>query len=217
METIQIPAVNRRRGDDPEPDLTAMYVIHRAMLGDLRRLAKDDGGQDQAVRRYVANLLVDIHHHHAVEDEVLWPIIERTAGQAVDLVPFSEDHHEVEALLARCRAALSGDLAGLRRGLGELYELLAEHIAEEEAEVFPIIKQYVPADAYQWVEDQVPKRAGARQLLFSVPWLASWGTREEIQSILARSGNKLRVMLALTRGRYRRLEGAAFSRPRPTL
>ncbi len=213
--TIQIPAVAARRPQDPEPDLTAMRVIHRAMLGDLRRLAEDRGGQDAAIRRYTTLLLSEIHHHHTNEDDLLWPVIERTAGQAVDLALFTDDHLALQTILTRCTAALAGDLAQLRKALGELHEMLAEHIADEESDVFPIIRQFVPAGTYQWCEDQIAKRAGLRQLLFTVPWLSSWATPEELDGMLDRAGSRFRLMLALTRGRYQRLERASIALPRP--
>ncbi|MGW4797272.1 hemerythrin domain-containing protein [Nonomuraea sp. NPDC004297] len=214
--TIQIPAVAVRRPEDPEPDLTAMYVIHRAMLGDLRRLAEDHGGGDAAIRRYATLLLFEVDHHHTNEDDLLWPVIERAAGRAVDLAPFTDDHLALEAVLARCRAALTGDLKRLRQSLGELHAMLVEHIADEESEVFPIIKRFVPADAYQWCEDRIARRAGLGQMRFTVPWLSSWASSEELDGMLRRVGSRFRLALALTRGRYQRLERAAIALPRPT-
>ncbi|MFI6599871.1 hemerythrin domain-containing protein [Nonomuraea sp. NPDC050536] len=115
MSTVQIPAVAPRRTGEPEPDLTSMYVIHRAMLGDLRRLTAllsgpvvIRGERLTAMRRYTASLLLEIHHHHVNEDELLWPLIERTAGQAVDLSPFTDDHETLAPLLEACRRALRG-------------------------------------------------------------------------------------------------------------
>ncbi|HEX4813848.1 MAG TPA: hemerythrin domain-containing protein, partial [Nonomuraea sp.] len=96
------------------------------MLGDLRRLAEDRGGQDGAIRRYTTLLLSEIDHHHSNEDDLLWPVIERTAGQAVDLAFFTDDHIALETILTRCRAVLAKDLTQLRKALGELHEMLAE-------------------------------------------------------------------------------------------
>jgi hypothetical protein len=81
---------------EPEPDLTSMVVVHRAIRQDLRRLAAclaeiagrgSSPSQARAIGRYTAALLAEIRAHHENEDEVLWPVIAATAGQAVDLAP----------------------------------------------------------------------------------------------------------------------------------
>lgn len=217
MTTVQIPAFAARRDSAPEPNLTSMYVIHRAMLADLRRLtellsgpAPITGARAGAVRRYTACLLVEIDHHHGNEDDILWPIIENTAGQAVDLSPFTDDHEALEPVLDRCRRALTAGRPALAKALAELHDLLDEHIAEEEADLFPIISRFVPHHAYVWVEEQVAKRATLRELTFTVPWLDRYATRAEIESLLAQAGWPFRLLLAVTRGRYARLERLAF-------
>ncbi|TLF63036.1 hemerythrin domain-containing protein, partial [Nonomuraea sp. KC401] len=143
-----------------------MYVIHRAMLTDLRRITEVLGGTDpltggrnEAVRAYAASVLTEVHHHHANEDGLLWPIIERTAGHAVDLSPYTDDHQVLGPVLDRCRAALRGERHVLRSRLAELTDFLDEHIAEEEPDLFPIIFRFVPYDAYAWAERQIAKRA----------------------------------------------------------
>ncbi|MBB5076713.1 hemerythrin domain-containing protein [Nonomuraea endophytica] len=213
MSTVQIPTFTARggAGQEPEPNLTSMYVIHRAMLADLRRLTAllaRPGSLGVArvavLREYVSSLLVEIDHHHANEDDLLWPIIERTAGPAVDLNPFTDDHAMLEPLLNRCRRAVHGDPAALGTELAELLALLDEHIAEEESDLFPIVSRFVPHQAYAWVEKQVAKRATLKELTFTVPWLASYATKQELDGLLADAGAPFRVLLAVTRGRYAR-------------
>lgn len=213
MTTVKIPAVATRRNGEPEPDLTSMYVIHRAMLADLRRLTallRETTATTPALRSYTASLLLEIHHHHANEDDLVWPLLERTAGQAVDLSPFTDDHRMLAPLLDSCRGALAGTPAELRRPLADLRDLLEEHIAEEERDLFPIISRYVPAPAYSWVEKQVAKRASFKQLLFTAPWLARYATREELDGLLAGAGWPLRVLLAAARAGYARRERLVF-------
>ncbi|WP_214321421.1 hemerythrin domain-containing protein [Nonomuraea sediminis] len=216
MSTVQIPAVAPRRTGEPEPDLTSMYVIHRAMLGDLRRLTELLSGaavgheRQAALRRYTASMLVEIDHHHINEDELLWPLIERTAGQAVDLSPFTDDHELLAPALEACRRALHGDQKELGGLLASLLELLEEHIAEEERDLFPIVHRFVPYAAYAWVEKQVAKRATLPELAFTAPWLDRYATREEIERLLAGAGWPFRVLLAATRGGYARRERLVF-------
>ncbi|MEV0378669.1 hemerythrin domain-containing protein [Nonomuraea sp. NPDC050643] len=222
MRTVQIPDVSPRTGGEREPDLTSMYVIHRAMLTDLRRLAGLCGGpdrlsgdRDREARAYAASILTEVHHHHANEDDLLWPIVERTAGHAVDLSPYTDDHEALGPVLERCRAALGGDRHELGRALTDLLELLDDHIAEEESALFPIISRFVPYDAYVWTEKQVARRASLGQLTFTAPWLLRHATADEAARLLAGAGAPLRLLVALTKARYARRERVVFGPSRP--
>ncbi|WP_187280637.1 hemerythrin domain-containing protein [Microbispora hainanensis] len=119
----------------------------------LRALAEDldagrrraDPARAAAVARYTEDVCAAIHHHHTSEDEVVWPVIERSAGAAVDLTDLSDDHSELDPLLARVRVTAqafaggggAGDLAAALRMLSELID---EHIEEEECRIFPVIE-----------------------------------------------------------------------------
>ncbi|WP_171074849.1 hemerythrin domain-containing protein [Nonomuraea basaltis] len=223
MQTIRIPHVAARRLGEPEPDLTSMVVIHRAMLTDLDRLTDllsapsgrvpASGEWADAVRGYAAALLAEIDHHHSAEDDLLWPVIERTAGPAIDLDPLTDDHQALAPVLAHCRASLHKDDQTLGRALGELRDLLREHIAEEERDVFPVIYRYVPKDAYEWVEKHIGRRASLRRLTFTVPWLAGYAEPAELDRMLGRAGLPFRLLLAATKGRWARQERLVFGPP----
>ncbi|WP_310713355.1 protein kinase domain-containing protein [Nonomuraea sp. 3-1Str] len=205
-----------RRDGEPEPDLTPMYVAHRAMLTDLRRLtgllaepATFTSARVGAVRWYTRSLLTAIHHH-VDGDAALWPVVARAAGRNVDLSPYTGGHEALSPLLERCHAAVDGDLARLGRELKPMLDLLAEHIAGEEAELFPIIRVSVPPAAWARVERQVAGRAGVREMTFRMPWLDRHATGDESERLLAGTGRTSRVFLALTRPGYRRRERLAF-------
>jgi hypothetical protein len=194
-----------------------MYVVHRAMLTDLRRLAELLTGpaelgaaRGRAVRGYAAALLTQVDHHHANERDLLWPAIERAAGQSVDLTSYATGRQAFGPLLARCRAALTGEPGALGRELSELLEPLEEHLAEEESELFPIVFRFVPFDAYVRVERQVARRATLRELAFTTPWLLRHATPEEAARLLKRAGGPLRLLAAATGPGYTRRERQIF-------
>ncbi|MDR8412984.1 hemerythrin domain-containing protein [Nonomuraea sp. 3-1Str] len=186
------------------------------MLTDLRRLtgllaepATFTSARVGAVRWYTRSLLTAIHHH-VDGDAALWPVVARAAGRNVDLSPYTGGHEALSPLLERCHAAVDGDLARLGRELKPMLDLLAEHIAGEEAELFPIIRVSVPPAAWARVERQVAGRAGVREMTFRMPWLDRHATGDESERLLAGTGRTSRVFLALTRPGYRRRERLAF-------
>ena len=61
----------------------------------------------RAIGRYTAALLAEIRAHQESEDDVLWPVIAATAGQAVDLAPLTDDHRAIEAAVRRVSQALA--------------------------------------------------------------------------------------------------------------
>jgi hypothetical protein len=196
------------------------------MRQDLRRLAGClaqivargvPPARSRAVCRYTAALLAEIRAHHQGEDDIVWPVIAATAGPAVDLAPLTDDHQAIEAAsgrASRALAALTGEpspfATELYASVCELCAMLDEHIADEEEQVFPVMRRYVPAEAYQWCEKHVCGTASLRGLRFTVPWLTRHASPDELSRLLATGGRRVRIMLAAGRPGYARLERQAF-------
>jgi hypothetical protein len=221
MRATQQPALGRRAAGEPEPDLTAMVVAHRAIGQDLGRLVASAAelapfarGRDLAIRRYSAALLTQIRAHHRYEDEIVWPVIAAAAGQAVDLTPLTDDHQAIEAAARRASRALRSDgepdpaLGELRKALAELRDMLGEHIADEERQVFPVMRRYLRAQTDRWCQRQACRTSPAPR--FRMPWLASYSRPGEMTSLLAAGGPRARIALLAGRPGYARLERLAF-------
>ncbi|MHC1558744.1 hemerythrin domain-containing protein [Actinomycetospora sp. C-140] len=208
-------------------DLLGITLGHRAMCADTRRLAdlvariatgaeRVDRARGVALARWIGRVADEIHHHHEAEDDVLWPVLERHARDRVDLAALTDDHAALDPLLARVRAA-ADDVAGggpadaLAQHLGELADLLAEHIAEEEREVFPIILAHVPQADWHAVEAAVRDRGG--DIGFALPRVAAAATPEELADLRRVAGPVLMVLLPVTRWRLRRAEKLVFGGP----
>jgi hemerythrin-like domain-containing protein len=204
-------------------------VVHRAIRQDLRRLAAclaeiaDRGAlpsQARAIGRYTAALLAEIRAHHENEDEVLWPVIAATAGQVVDLAPLTDDHQAIETAAGRASQALASfraeprTVAKLPASVTYLRDMLDEHIADEEEQILPAMRRYLPAEAYRWCEKQVQRKASRRGLRFTAPWLARYAQPDELSRLLAGGGWPARILLAATRPGYARLERRAFAASR---
>ncbi|GAA4813637.1 hypothetical protein GCM10023200_59280 [Actinomycetospora chlora] len=213
-------------------DLLGITLGHRAMCADTRRLAdlaagivtgdeRVDRARGVALARWIGRVADEIHHHHEAEDDVLWPVLERWAGDRVDLAALTDDHAALDPLLAEVRAAAEAvallpadDVPGhpaavtLARRLGTLADLLAEHIAEEERDLFPIILAHVPQSEWHAVEAAVRDRGG--DMPFVLPRVAAAATPEQLADLRRAAGPVLMVLLPVTRWRLRRAEKLVF-------
>ncbi|MEJ2861165.1 hemerythrin domain-containing protein [Actinomycetospora flava] len=211
-----------------QDDLLGITLGHRAMCADSRRLAdlasrivtgaeRVDRARAAAIARWVGRLADEIGHHHEAEDDVLWPVLEARAGDRVDLAALTDDHAALDPLLAEVRAA-AGDLAraptdaaaarALAQHLAALADVLAEHIAEEEREVFPIILAHVPQHEWRAVEAAVRDRGG--DMGFVLPRVAAVASPEQMADLRRAAGPVLMVLLPITRRRLRRAEKLVF-------
>ena len=177
MSSTTTPAVTPRRDGEPEVDLTAYRLVHRAMLADTRDVAdladRVAGGslaltaaRAAALRSYVEQLCQEIHTHHDGEDHLVWPVVAASAGSAVDLSGLTDDHGVIDPLLGRARSAAAAlgtapddrDAAcRLAGAMTEMFALLGEHIAEEERELFPVIRRFVSVADFAATEHRIRK------------------------------------------------------------
>lgn len=220
VNSTALPTLRPRTVDEPEPDLTGIVLVHRAIRADLGRLTARldelvDGrepagaGQVHAIRRYTAALLAEISRHQEHEDEIVWPVLAIAALQAIDLGPLTDDHQAIAAMVDRVSQAV-GSLPELRDCLGELRDVLDEQMADEERQVFPVMRRYVQSETCRWCERQSWRRTTLARLRFTVPWLARHARADELNCLLADGGWRARVLLAAARPGYARLERLAL-------
>jgi hypothetical protein len=88
--------------------------------------------------------------------------------------------------------------------LTELADLLDEHIAAEEAEVFPVIRTHVSAADFARCERMFQKGASPGQLLFVLPWVVDQCDEAELADLRATAPAPLKLLLRLGQGRYTR-------------
>jgi hemerythrin-like domain-containing protein len=204
---------------------TGLLLAHRAMLRDLDRLGeltarlvrrgtRLDPKRATAIAAYLDDLCDSIHHHHAAEDDVLWPVLERSAGAHVDLTELTDDHAVLDPKLHRIRAgaqALRAEgvvSAALADDLADLRDTLHEHIADEEKTIVPLIKRYVSDADWQRVEATI-RRRGAK-MSFEVPRILAVVSDAELAELKAEGGIGVAVMLKLLPPAYRRRERLVF-------
>jgi hemerythrin-like domain-containing protein len=218
-------AVTPRRAGEPEADLLSFTLIHRALRSGTRQLADAAIGiaagqpcsreRQRAIVHNALSVLHEITTHHEREDDVLWPVIvasvEGAEETTVELADLSDDHVELHAVIGRAERALPSFARDPATGaaefgavMTEMADLLDEHIAEEEREVFPVIREHVSAPDFARCEQLFRKGTSIGQLMFLLPWVADQCTPDERAELMATAGRPLVVLLRLTEGRYLR-------------
>ena len=98
--------------------------------GTIRTLAK------RAIDRYE----IELDNHFAIEEQVLFPLIERELGASPIIRELIADHRTLEHMIDELRTAPSVAL------LQNFCDLLRLHIRREENQLFQDVQQRLPAD-----------------------------------------------------------------------
>ena len=212
-------------------DLNGMYLAHHAFRRDLANFAvaaretpldARDVWRALAVRWELFSGI--LHHHHTTEDDVLWPqlldIVDAagdTEGRAT-LEAMEAEHALIDPLLASCAAGFAAmartpdaetrdRLAGTAQAARDT---LSAHMGHEESEALPLVQRLLSAEGWERVEKAAGSGRSVKDLMFLVPWVADGLTPGQLGAAYRSVGQALRVMLALTRGRYARQQAVAF-------
>ncbi len=88
------------------------------------------------IQRVQSLLEVDLRPHFAAEEEILFPLVERSLPSLTYLVrALCQQHREVESLVVLLKSAGGADARGLLARVGSLLE---DHVRREERELFPV-------------------------------------------------------------------------------
>lgn len=132
------------------PGWRIQLAIHRAVRRDATRLAlalaDDHDTSTEAVRAYWAVTAAQLHHHHEFEDTVIWPLLGERLGDGVGalLARNAYEHQVMASAMDEFDAALAtmstGPAAALE-ALGRMQDAIETHLADEEADVLPLIPE----------------------------------------------------------------------------
>lgn len=210
------------------PDTAEMVFVHnsfRKQFGNLPGLVRGVRAGDRAraavIVEFLDQLTAALHHHHAGEDELMWPLLLERAPMDSALILRMEEQHERIAELyrhaersarsysAQADAAHRDALAGT---LTELNDALGEHLHDEEVHVLPLVERVMTVPEWELLGER--GRAGIpkdKQLVF-LGFLLDANTPERGRAMLARSPRPARVAWTLLgrrvfRKEYRRIYG----------
>ena len=120
-----------------------------------RDLDKDrsDAALARLARRVIDRYEIELTNHFGIEEQLLFPLIEREIGPLAMIGELVADHRSLENLVGQLRSAPSADL------LQNFCTLLRGHIRREENELFQDIQQRLPKDALASAGKEIDARA----------------------------------------------------------
>jgi iron-sulfur cluster repair protein YtfE (RIC family) len=212
-------------------DMMLMYVMHHAFRRDLARFAEAVGVtpvEDRAAWKALGTrwdrFFQILHHHHTVEDDLIWPFLNARADadEQETLAAMEEEHGEIDPLLTSVAdglAALAGDRvpagaedlrAALKVRMAATRDALGRHLEHEETGAIPILQRHTTAESWKAIEEEIDKRKPPVSLGFIVGWCAEDVPAPQLDAVFAKVGLPFKVLWLLTRGRFRRGERQAF-------
>lgn len=214
-------------------DVRMMVVAHRVFRRELglgpaavARVPPGDRAGLVTAADHVALFLGFLHHHHTIEDELLWPrMLERVPDELAPLVHLMESQHE---RLAALLDAADADLAtwrgsGLRRHrdvlaatLTRLVAGLEEHLDCEESQLLPIMARVVSRGEWEEFTARGMEAIPRSMTLLGFGAMLYEGDPEVIAGELSTMPRPLRWLLPpLGRWAYRRYARRVHGTSRP--
>ncbi|NIK56785.1 hemerythrin domain-containing protein [Kribbella shirazensis] len=214
-------------------DVRMMKVAHSSFRRELglspaavRGVRAGDQRRTTTVADHVDLFLSLLHHHHTIEDDLLWSaLLTRVPQELAPLVHVMESQHEQVAdhlhlahqALDRWRRTASGaDGEMLAELLAELCTALFEHLHAEETHLLPIMVQHLTAAEWEEFTDQGMSSIPKRMMLLGFGMMLYEGDPDVIALELRKLPAPLRRLLPpLGRRAYRRYARRLHGTPAP--
>jgi hemerythrin-like domain-containing protein len=128
--------------------LALCVLTERALASD-----RSDAAVSRLARRVIDRYEIELTNHFGIEEQLLFPLIEREIGRMAIVNELIADHRSLEKLIDQLRVAPSAEL------LQGFCDLLRGHIRREENELFQDIQQRLPKDALEAAGKEIDARA----------------------------------------------------------
>jgi hypothetical protein len=204
-------------------DLTNFLMAHAGMRAEFGRLAEAtrvvrDEPHADLLESQLALVLHVLHHHHTVEDELVWPPLVARVPEHAQLLQDLEDQHIHIDPLIQAAGDVRVPLAQRADTLQALHEALNSHLDQEERDALPLIVSYLTRAEWERVEEVAGGNIGRKRLPLIYGWLTS-AAPEDLR-LRATAGVPLPVQWLFRlfwwpsyRHRYERLYGDASALP----
>ncbi|MER5428428.1 hemerythrin domain-containing protein [Streptomyces sp. NPDC002588] len=190
-----------------------MVVVHRvfrresALLPRLVRAVPEGGAARAAqvaahLREYVGGL----HHHHALEDELVWPLLHARAARDDELVSrMEEQHRRIDRTLEAVEEWTPAWERAADRIAGEELALaleahraaLLEHLDDEERLVLPLVAGHLTVAEWDVVGTRGLERIPKNRLFIALGAILEEATPEERAYFLGRAPLAGRLLWAV--------------------
>jgi hypothetical protein len=177
-------------------DFTMMYVTHKALRRDVERFGAAVAAGNAtapAVRAGWENFKNQLHVHHTVEDDDLWPrLYAAVAGRREALAMLQEmeaEHAVLDPMLEAVDTALAGREPSLGKQVEGLLSALDGHLRHEEESALPLIQSVLTPEDWRGFGEAMRRRQGLKGAAVYVPWIidgASPVDRERFFALLPR-------------------------------
>jgi hemerythrin-like domain-containing protein len=114
---------------------------------------RSDAAISRLARRVIDRYEIELTNHFAIEEQLLFPLIERELGRMAMIDELIADHRSLERLVDQLRVAPSADL------LQSFCDLLRGHIRREENELFQDVQQRLSKGALASTGKEIDARA----------------------------------------------------------
>jgi len=207
-------------------DATDMMLVHRAFRrefanipGLIAGVPSGDTKRAKIVADHLQFIIDGLHHHHAAEDELAWPVlIARLPDRRDEIARMAEQHEDIAAAITRVQSdkaewmnAVDGPTSQrLQTSVAELARLLVEHLDEEERVAVPIIEEHMTQAEWKAATDRGASFLSSRPVMGIVlgGLLLGYADPRERRSFLAGVPVPQRMLLKLLSARmaasYRR-------------
>ncbi|WP_328583240.1 hemerythrin domain-containing protein [Streptomyces sp. NBC_00370] len=220
--------------DTEKIDFIMMYATHNAFRRDLGRIqAAAAGGRADTpqTRAGWRNFKHQLHIHHTVEDDTLWPRLRAAVTDPADLALLDEmeaEHALIDPLLAAVDAAMDAGLDAPRGAarddrpdvlperLRELSDALGHHLVHEEISALPLIQAVLTPADWAAFGGQMRRAQGVKGAAVYIPWILDGRPRVEQRQFLAALPPPARLVNRLFwQSRYAKLELFGGGAPDP--
>lgn len=217
----------------PLVDVRDMIVVHTAILREFRlapqAVARVPAGANRPAGRVNAHLelLCDLlHHHHAGEDELLWPPLRPllTADGQARLDEAEAQHADIDAALRLVNATRlrwndlgdEGSRNDLVTGLRHLHDLLLAHLDTEERELLPLAATHLTTSQWAAIGEAGAAHISKSKTLLVFGMFAYEGNPEVLATMLHSAPLPARAIVPLLAPRvYARYAKRIHGTPRP--
>lgn len=191
-----------------DDDMEIMRILHDAFRRDGARLAHAANTYGAADPETHDALLLGwhgfssgLHHHHTVEDTHIWPVLRGKLTDRPDDLAVLDDmeaeHARIDPTLAALEHAFDDPDAGpdeVAERIDDVVELLRSHLAHEERDAFPLIRQHITSREWAVLTKSSMKELSFSEIAELGPYVLDGASPDDVRRVLSELPAPLRLV-----------------------